>query len=439
MSITAICVPAPVAPIIRFAQLVREAPLMLWQPRAGVALASSGAVTVVTARGPNPLPELRQRCASILDQVHHLQAGAANARPAMVGGLAFCPGADHGRRWQEFGDGMFLLPRWQYAVEGNAATLTYFAADLSDIEIRKQVAVESDVLIAGLHQPTMVGTDIMPNEVKIRHQPRREWTQLVDRARAAIAAGDFAKVVLARRSSLTGAAPLRPTEVFRRLWAANPDCFCFSFTSTRSTFAGASPERLVKRVGRTVYADALAGTSEAGEENAHGLHSQNAANLLASTKNRIEHGYVVQAIAQALRPVCSELSVPTEPQALSLRHLLHLHTPISGTLSKDIHVLDLVAALHPTPAVGGLPADAALDWLAKHEPNERGWYAGPIGWFDAQGDGEFAVAIRSALIEGHRAWVYAGSGIVAESDAEGEYEETTLKQRAMWQSLGILA
>jgi isochorismate synthase EntC len=146
---------------------------------------------------------------------------------------------------------------------------------------------------------------------------------------------------------------------------------------------------------------------------------------------------VVEAIREALAPLCSSLEVPTEPRIRRLRHVLHLQTSITGRLDSDVHVLDLVEALHPTPAVGGVPTIEALRCIAELESQPRGWYAGPVGWFDQTGDGEFAVAIRSGLVRGRHAFVYAGAGIVRDSDSTKEYEETGLKQRALLDALGV--
>jgi menaquinone-specific isochorismate synthase len=116
---------------------------------------------------------------------------------------------------------------------------------------------------------------------------------------------------------------------------------------------------------------------------------------------------------------------------------MHLRTPIAARLAKRAHVLDLVAALHPTPSVGGVPTDRAIEWITRNEPDPRGWYAGPVGWFDAEGDGEFAVALRCGLLRGNRAWIYAGAGIVRDSDPAMEYAETNIKQTALLRALGI--
>ena len=199
-----------------------------------------------------------------------------------------------------------------------------------------------------------------------------------------------------------------------------------------AAFVGASPERLVRKRGRVVDSEALAGScARTGDDAAA------AAALAASAKDRAEHAWVVAAIEAALAPRCRTLDVPSAPAVRTLRQILHLHTPITGELAQGAHVLELVAALHPTPAVGGTPTADAVAWIAAHEPTPRGWYASPVGWFDAAGDGEFAVAIRSGLLAGATATLFAGAGIVAASDPAAELAETELKLRALSDVLGL--
>ncbi len=140
----------------------------------------------------------------------------------------------------------------------------------------------------------------------------------------------------------------------------------------------------------------------------------------------------------ALEPLASKLRVPAAPVVRTLRNVHHLWTPISATLARPTHVLDLVRALHPTPAVCGTPREAAIRWIAAHEPATRGWYAGAVGWFDAEGDGAFTVAIRSGVLARREAWLYAGAGIVEGSDAALEYAETRVKQAPMLAALGLV-
>jgi isochorismate synthase EntC len=161
--------------------------------------------------------------------------------------------------------------------------------------------------------------------------------------------------------------------------------------------------------------------------------------LRASGKDRREHDLVVRAIADALAAAGADVALPAEPSVRELRHVLHLHTPIRATLREPRHVLELAARLHPTPAVGGTPTAEAVAWIAAREPTPRGWYAAPVGWFDLDGDGELAVAIRSGLLAGPRVHLWAGAGIVAGSDPDRELAETDVKLRAMLGALGAPA
>jgi menaquinone-specific isochorismate synthase len=195
-----------------------------------------------------------------------------------------------------------------------------------------------------------------------------------------------------------------------------------------ATLIAATPERLVGLAGRTATCDALAGSHARGEGAAEAL--------LASAKDRREHALVVDAIAAALRGLGGNVTQPAAPRVRELRDVVHLHTPIAAELAEHRHVLELAAALHPTPAVGGTPTAYATQWIAAHEATPRGWYAAPVGWFDLDGDGELAVAIRSGVLDGARAQLWAGAGIVAGSDPDRELAETDVKLRALLGAMG---
>ena len=262
--------------------------------------------------------------------------------------------------------------------------------------------------------------------------PVPRWLAEIERIRAAIATGDLRKVVAARARVVELARAIDVAAVVTELGRRQPACTRFAIARGGAAFVGASPERLIRRRGRAIDSEALAGSCARGGDDAAA-----AAGLLASAKDRAEHAWVVRAIEAALAPRCRALTVPAEPVVRTLRQILHLHTPIVGELDRDRHVLELVAALHPTPAVGGTPTVDAVAWIAAHEPTARGWYAAPVGWFDGAGDGEFAVAIRSGLLAGATATLSAGAGIVAASDPAAELAETELKLRALSGALGL--
>jgi len=214
-------------------------------------------------------------------------------------------------------------------------------------------------------------------------------------------------------------------DVLARLGESYPDCFRFCLEPTPdAAFFGATPERLVTLRGQTVEADGLAGSIGRGETPEEDAELK--ASIENSEKMAHEHGLVVETIREQLAPLSAEVRIE-DRRVRKLANIQHLWTPIEADLRSADHVLSIVEALHPTPAVGGLPPEEALRTIRETETFDRGWYAAPVGWFDAEGDGTFAVGIRSAVTSGKSATLFAGNGIVADSDPDEEYEEVQLK------------
>ena len=253
-----------------------------------------------------------------------------------------------------------------------------------------------------------------------------DWQRTIADAIAEIRAGRLDKVVVAREVLVEANRSIVVPDVLERLRALYPACVVFSVDG----FLGASPELLVERRGTAVRSHPLAGTfPRSGDPHADEVL---AAELVASVKDQREHRFVIDEIDRVLRPRCSVLDVPSAPSIMQLRNVLHLGTEIAGTLAGDPpSALELAAALHPTPAVAGTPTDDALAWLDRHEGMTRGRYAGPVGWVDAAGDGMFAIGIRSAEVDGRRARLFAGVGVVEGSDPGRELVETQLKLQAI--------
>jgi menaquinone-specific isochorismate synthase len=260
--------------------------------------------------------------------------------------------------------------------------------------------------------------------------PHAEWMSLVESAVRAIEAGRFDKVVVAREVLATANRAIHVPTVLRRLRSLYPACTVVGAPVAGGQFVAASPEVLVARAGSSVVSHPLAGTiPRSGDPHADQALADG---LLASPKDRAEHDWVVRDVVDGLGPSCSSLDVPETPSIVSLRNVSHLGTLVTGTLVADApSALGLAAVLHPTAAVGGTPRDAALAWLAAHERLERGPYAAPVGWVDARGDGEWVVGIRSAVIDGPRARMFAGVGVVDGSDPAAELAETQFKLQAL--------
>jgi isochorismate synthase len=264
-------------------------------------------------------------------------------------------------------------------------------------------------------------------------QRAEAWCDLVRRATDAMAAEEAAgdaerlrKVVLAREVRVTSDRPIDRAAVLGRLRSAFPGCFLFHVDG----FLGASPELLVARAGDVVRAQPMAGTAPRGGDPA--TDSRLAAGLLSSTTYRREHQITIDMVHDTLLPWCSYLDYEAEPSVVGVANVQHLATLVEGRLSQPPpSVLELVAALHPTPAVAGWPRDRATEWILAHEGLDRGRYAGTVGWVDGAGNGTWAVSIRCADVEGPVARVCAGNGIVAGSDPETELAETQAKLAAV--------
>jgi menaquinone-specific isochorismate synthase len=259
------------------------------------------------------------------------------------------------------------------------------------------------------------------------------WCELVARATKAMRdapEGGLSKVVLAREVVAEADVPFDRAVLLDRLRRAYPGCFLFHVDG----FLGASPELLVGRAGDVVRAQPMAGTAPRGGDPA--ADARLAAGLLASATYRHEHQITIDMVFDTLLPWCSYLDYEPEPSVVGVANVQHLATLVEGRLSQPSpSILELVAALHPTPAVNGWPRDAALAWIEANEGFDRGRYAGTVGWVDARGNGIFAVSIRCADVDGPRARLVAGNGIVADSDPETELAETQVKLQAMLSAL----
>lgn len=409
-AIVTVCVPAPVAAIDALLQAAPANASMLWDPVAGPSFSGLGVAAVVP-----PDRHSVQSFFATLDR-----DGTPESTPRLFGGIAFAPGAADQSPWTSFGDGALLLPRWTYEVADTASLSLAFDGSVADAQSIDEALVEFD----GIWNALLAPEATMLPRLQVgacRTEPGDAWAKQVLAIRDRITAGTVRKVVAARHTVLELAQPGDARTVLAQLKQRFPGCTRFAFWRDGAAFIGATPEFLVARHGAKVVTEALAGSVERGRADA----------LLQSPKERDEHQLVVDVIVQALKPFCIELHTAPQPRIRELPNLLHMQTPIEGRLRRETHVLDLVRALHPTPAVGGVPTKQAVDWILTHESVSRGWYSAPIGWVDEHGDGEFAVALRSGLMHGQEVWVYAGAGIMRDSDPTAEYAETELKMQAL--------
>src|SRR2546423_2159439 len=368
-------------------------------PEAGLRVSAYGAVDV-------------REGASLLAVLENLDIPLG--LPARVPGPWFGAAAFSGALgpdWEGFSPLRFTLPGLLAWSEGGRHYLAAFG------EGARQRLDAARAKIDGLHAGTLAAAA----RVRVRHRrgERARWNGPVSRALEAIEAGALDKVVLARAIDVEADAPLDAEALLRALEARYPTCRSFLVRGSGGVFLGATPEILCRVEGDRVEADALAGSAP----------PEQAQLLPGSGKDLREHRWVVDHIADALAGIAAHVHHPAEPRIRELANVVHLHTPVVARLAPGRSLADVAAALHPTPAVGGVPSVAALRFLAEHEALDRGLYAGVVGWV-GEGRAELAMALRSALIRGRRARVLGGAGLVDRTSPGAEGAETGLKGRA---------
>jgi len=407
-----------------------------WQQPEDGTFAGAGIAAEIVVHGPTRIAEANASFRELRERVVTL--GAAVRFP-ILGGFAFGDEPATTESWRHFPGGRLIVPRVLLQIERKK---TYLRINQSIPEgaDEAQVQAESDHLrhraqewLAGTGQPVQV-----PAQVTHQTIPDTEdWQASIRAALRVIDRHTIDKVVLAREERIATKETLSAIDTLRRAHARNANATLFAIQSGTSWFLGATPERLVRLNEERVDVTCLAGSIAIG--NTPQEQEQFARELLASAKNREEHEIVVCAAYDALEPVCSDVRrEPGSPRVVTARSVQHLETRVTATLPPPGNVLDLVERLHPTPAVGGYPQQPALDVMRGLEAIDRGWYAGPIGWVDLSGSGEFAVAIRSAVIDGASASLFAGCGIVAGSDPHEELAETEMKLQPMRAALGLI-
>lgn len=434
---TILSVPAPIGRPEALLRAIRSDDTFLWRPPTGPVFAGAGAVRTIREGGAKRFDSLREDADIFWKTVAEVRhPDCAPPLPALFGGFSFETESRPVAPWEHFADSVFTLPRWRYATDGGKGTLSLALHGPDDVSnINNYVLDLARILEALQTEPGAEAGAPSDSDVEIAPLNRTIWGEMIDSIHAGIEEDLFTKVVAARRTLVEFPEAIETLPVWTRLAKNFPDCYAFAFRRGDSTFLGASPERLVRMLGRKIATEALAGTIRA--DGSAEKRRERVVELLQSRKDLDEHELVVASIRSKLEPLCSELRTPPRPLIRELSNALHLHTPMLGKLSRRSHILNLMAVLHPTPSVGGVPTASATRWIIENEPHPRGWYAGPVGYFDSKGDGDFAVAIRSGIVRGSRAYLYAGSGIVRDSETEKEYKETDIKLIPLLRALGI--
>ncbi|HFK1441076.1 MULTISPECIES: isochorismate synthase [Bacillus] len=347
--------------------------------------------------------------------------------PLLFGGFSFDPEKEKTDLWKEFKDTTFSLPAFLLTVKNEKAWLTMntfvSATDCAETLSNEMISLEEKIL--GESKCALNGSELTVIS-KVEVDPKG-WMKAIEKVQDEMKQGNVQKVVLARELKVEMNHSIDSALVLEALRIGQPDCYVFSFDYKGACFLGATPERLIRKEDEKFTSMCLAGSIGHGHSIEESKRNSNA--LLHDEKNLAEHGYVVNMIRSVLNEHCEYVNIPESPGLLTTKNLIHLYTPVEA--KGDASLLTMVEELHPTPALGGTPRLEAMKLIRDVELLDRGLYGAPIGWIDDEGNGEFAVALRCGLLNGEKASLFAGCGIVIDSIPQLEYEETSLKFRPM--------
>ncbi len=401
------------------------------RPAQGFAVAGAEVVVEFTTDGPERFTKAKAFIAQTLAATVAVGAtDAPFAGPHFFLAAGFFDTAEKGAAFPAL---RLFVPRWQVSRlgDGSVAVANFVITADAPVDLITAKVWKAHAKFRAFNYRTARRSD-RPSAPKQSEEIGGDgsYQHAVAAALRGIARDDYQKIVLARARRLTTAEEFYPLGVLNHLRQRYPGCYAFSVANGRGqSFIGASPERLVRVAGGRMHTEALAGSAPRGQSASE--DAQLARALFQSEKDQHEHRLVLGSIARRLADLGIKLEHAVQPRLLALANVQHLHTPVSADLPAGVHILDLLARLHPTPAVGGTPRAPALQAILRLEAFSRGLYAGPIGWVDHRGGGEFFVGLRSALVDGHTATAYAGAGIVAGSTPENEFAETELKFKAL--------
>ncbi|QTD42669.1 isochorismate synthase MenF [Sporosarcina sp. Te-1] len=355
--------------------------------------------------------------------------------PVLFGGFSYDPLHEKETVWSSHPSAFFVVPTFQLVIQDGVTSLSINMITDQEhaVSAFDQLREERDRLIH-ISQVHDFHLGEKPEIVSTVERDKERYLKAVSQVTKQIREGKAEKVVIARMMELGLREEVSATAVLHSITNEQQESYHFGLENQGTLFFGATPERLIEIKNGQAYSACVAGSIRRGDTAVEDRLLGD--ELMRDRKNREEHQYVVDMISTVFHRLSHEVSIPKTPRLMKIRDIQHLFTPVQGTVSSDTDIFGFIESLHPTPALGGVPTNVALEMIREEEGMDRGYYAAPIGWTDAGGNGEFAVAIRSALLSGNRAYLYAGGGIVADSDPNSEYAETWVKFRPVLRALG---
>ncbi|MFP3125062.1 isochorismate synthase [Ectobacillus funiculus] len=402
-------------------------------PEQHIVFAGIGSAFTIANSSQKRFQDTQNRWQQLLNRVIvHGPAYSFGTGPLLFGGFSFDPLKQKTQLWETFSDTVLVLPSFLLTMKEGESWLTInqlVGHDDCAEDLYERMQNMEEQLLQHSRQPLSEQGSVIVSQHEVQ---TKSWMEAIQAVQSEMKQGRVQKVVLARELRLTAENEFDSALIVQALRIGQPDCYIFSIDYQDTCFLGATPERLVKKEDQLFTSMCLAGSI--GRGNTEEEDEQNAAELLQDEKNLVEHRYVVDMIRKVMTSVCTEVNIPHQPGVMRTKNLIHLYTPVEGR--GGCNLFEMVEKLHPTPALGGTPREEAMELIREQEDLDRGLYAGPIGWIDYKGNGEFAVGIRSALIRGANASLFAGCGIVESSQPHMEYEETKMKFKPMLSALG---
>lgn len=436
-------IPAPDVSPALFLQEAKGLERFFWQDaqeaQSDTIFAGFGAAANLFAWGAGRIASIQEQAKALFKTAVILNNSDPAAAPRLFGGFSFRKDAAPDNTWASFHPAHFILPHYQLVQHDGASWLTINAlipADENPQENEPTLKEALTLRYQALQAATLAAQPPVAPAEQRYPMAFPAWEQMLDGAIDEIKNGRLQKVVLSRVSELRFTKNADVDSAMAYLGDQYADCYRFLFEPRpHHAFFGATPELLAKVNGRTIHTMALAGSIGRGttDHDDDLLGSQ----LINSPKDRHEHDLVVQSILGRLAPLTSQLEIAPQPGLYKLSNIQHLYSPVRGKLLQGNGILPIIKALHPTPALGGSPRKKAMAFISEAESVTRGWYGAPVGWIDVNLDGAFAVGIRSAVAQEKRVWLYAGAGIVADSEPEKEWDETGLKFMPILNAFGV--
>lgn len=406
---------------------IEHSTINLWLGKDDYSLIGLGIAHELIAKGENRFAVLSEAWKELISDA----VVTGNEGVIAMGGFRFDTDSCHSELWNNFPDAVLIIPSIMICSRSNGTSdliISNMITSQSNIENRFKEIEEFWHKINSKKEYKQ-SKSIKHFTIKEDSNLKAQWSNLVHHALEDINQQKLKKVVIARQLHLKADQPISLSHVIHKLRSNNPKACVFAFDRQNSYFVGATPETLFSSRSGFFQTMALAGTAPRGNSAQEDIILGE--QLLHNMKDINEHALVMNTIKATLTDLCTDLYIDHSPSLHKLPKVQHLITCFKGKIKSNKNILDIIHCLHPTPAVGGIPKAAAINFLSAYETMDRGWYAGPIGWINSDGDGEFMVALRSGIIHGDNAVLFAGCGIVAGSEAESEFQETELKFSTM--------